>query len=544
MSRLDHEKDPVVLHSAIDLLQRHNRALTERIAELVAELAQAKGDSTFQQTRLAAMERQLAKLTKQVFGPTSEKRAGDAPEEGAADTGDAPKDEPKKKRGHGPTKQTELPEIEVEHALCDADRVCPHCGDPLCEMAGEFEESEEISVVPLRFVRLRHKRKKYSCRRGCGIETALGPDKLTPGGRYSLDFAIHVAIAKYCDHLPLERQVRMMARDGLVVTSQTLWDQIELLTRLVESVLPRLHEHVLSHRVIGADETTWELMNRKPGQSKSWYVWLLRCETAVYYAIKGGRSFACAEELLASFSGVLMCDGYAAYLSLSKAYDGVVLAHCWAHVRREFVEIEGAFPVQTGVVIDLIGELYAIERDCPRGPEGDEERRRLRDEKSRPVVAKIEAWSRAMKPKCLPESGLAKAIGYMDNMWSGLVRFLDEPAIPLDNNASERAARGPVVGRKNHYGSHSKRGTEVAATLYSLSESAKLCDLEPRLYLSVAARAGLRRERVPLPHEVKAALAAGTLARSDYENDADGIVAAALAAAFATATANADSATT
>lgn len=544
MSRLDHEKDPVVLHSAIDLLQRHNRALTERIAELVAELAKAKGDSTFQQTRLAALERQLAKLTKQVFGPTSEKRSGDAPEDSDASKGDLPQDEPKKKRGHGPTKQPELPLIDVEHSLCDADRVCPHCGDPLCEMAGEFEESEEISVVPLKFVRLRHKRKKYSCRRGCGIETALGPDKLTPGGRYSVDFAIYVAIAKYCDHLPLERLVRMMARDGLVVTSQALWDQIEQLTWLVESVMPRLREHVLAHPVIGADETSWELMNRKPGQSKSWYVWLLRCETAVYYAIKGGRSFACAEELLASFSGVLMCDGYVAYLSLSKAYGGVVLAHCWAHVRREFVEIEGAFPVQSGEVLDLISELYAVERECPRGPEGDAERRRLRDERSRPVVAKIEAWSRAMKPRCLPESGLAKAIGYMDNMWPGLVRFLDEPAIPLDNNASERAARGPVLGRKNHYGSHSLRGTEVAATLYSLVESAKLCGIEPRMYLRVAVRAGLRHDTVPLPHEVKAALTNGTLARSEYENDTEGIVAAALAAARVASATDASTATT
>ena len=92
----------------------------------------------------------------------------------------------------------------------------------------------------------------------------------------------------------------------------------------------------------------------------------------------------------------------------------------------------------------------------------------------------------------------------MVHMWPGLVLFLDNPLIPLDNNATERAARGPVVGRKNHYGSHSLRGTEVAATFYSLVESAKLNGLEPRFYLRVAVRAGLRHETVPLPHEVKA----------------------------------------
>ena len=123
----------------------------------------------------------------------------------------------------------------------------------------------------------------------------------------------------------------------------------------------------------------------------------------------------------------------------------------------------------------------------------------------------------------------------MIHMWPGLVLFLDDPQIPLDNNGTERAVRGPVVGRKNHYGSHSLRGTEVAATLYSLVESAKLNGVEPRLYLRVAVRAGLRHETVPLPHEVKALLAEGKLDPTDYEDHTEGIVTAALAAAQAEA---------
>jgi hypothetical protein len=122
-------------------------------------------------------------------------------------------------------------------------------------------------------------------------------------------------------------------------------------------------------------------------------------------------------------------------------------------------------------------------------------------------------------------------MGYMVHMWPGLLLFLDNPRIPLSNNGTERAARSPVVGRKNHYGSHSLRGTEVAATFYSLVESAKLNDLEPRFYLRVAARAGLRHETVPLPHEVKAMIADGKLNPADYDEYVEGIVNAALAAA-------------
>ena len=229
-----------------------------------------------------------------------------------------------------------------------------------------------------------------------------------------------------------------------------------------------------------------------------------------------------------------MCDGYDAYLALAKQYPRVVLAHCWAHVRRKFFDLLASFPKACGEILDLIRELYLIEKKCARGPAGDECRRTLRDRESREVIDKIVAWFYRTVPTCLPESGLSKAIGYMVHMWPGLLLFLDDPRIPLDNNGAERAARGPVVGRKNHYGSRSLRGTEIAATFYSLVESAKLNGLSPRFYLRVAARAGLRGEQVPLPHEVKAMLANGTLDPAVYEDDdTEPIVAAALAAAHA-----------
>ena len=478
--------------------------------------------------RIAGLEKQLAKLTKQVFGPSTEQRPAGATEDGQSED-----EKKKKKSGHGPTKQPKLLVVDVDHTLDDADKTCPSCGGGLHEMKDQFEEAGEIDVLPMRFIYKNHRRQKYTCTCGSCIDTALGPDKLVPGGRYSVDFAIYVAISKYCDHLPLERLVRMMSRDGLVVTSQTLWDQIERLARIVASVLPRLLSHVLGHRVVGADETTWEMFDKKPGQGKSWYVWVFRVDTAVYYAIRDGRGHEKVEALLATFAGVLMCDGYAGYVKLSTKYPRVSLAHCWAHVRREFVETEKTSPALCGEVLDLLGKLYAIEKKC-RAP-GGEDLATARNTKSRLVIDEIVAWVYKAVPKCLPESGLHKAIGYMLNMWPGLVLFLDDPGIPLDNNGTERAARGPVLGRKNHYGSHSLRGTEVAATLYSLVESAKLNDLEPRLYLRVAVRAGLRNETVPLPHEVKALLAEGKLDPSEFDDHTEGIVHAALAAAAAEA---------
>jgi transposase len=124
-----------------------------------------------------------------------------------------------------------------------------------------------------------------------------------------------------------------------------------------------------------------------------------------------------------------------------------------------------------------------------------------RREQSAPIVAAVRAWEH--QQRALPESSLGKAIAYMLGLWTGLTRFLDDPRIALDNNATERALRGTVIGRKNHYGSRSKRGTEVAALFYSFIESAKLCGVEPKAYLLCATRAALENPgTVTLSHEL------------------------------------------
>jgi transposase len=123
----------------------------------------------------------------------------------------------------------------------------------------------------------------------------------------------------------------------------------------------------------------------------------------------------------------------------------------------------------------------------------------VRSEQSRPPVEEIEKWARSQS--ALPESKLRKSIEYMLGLWPGLIRFLDDPLLPLHNNLAERELRGVVVGRKNHYGSKSQRGTEVAAIFYSLLQFAVLCGVEPKTYVAEAARRAIRVPgAVTLPH--------------------------------------------
>jgi transposase len=181
-------------------------------------------------------------------------------------------------------------------------------------------------------------------------------------------------------------------------------------------------------------------------------------------------------------------------------------------VRRKFVESEDAYPDLSRQALEWIGELYAVERKMPElahGAEPEERerwfelRQKLRHEESHPVVLALRDWALSHRGRVLPQSNIGKAIEYMISLWPGLTLFLSNPRVPLDNNGAERALRGVVVGRKNHYGSRSKRGTEVAALFYTLLETAKLSQVDPAAYLRLAAtRAIASPGTVTLPSDL------------------------------------------
>jgi transposase len=488
---LEREQDPEILRQAARLLEAENRRLVARVMELTTALLAAQGkDRIALQLEIESLQAELAKKNRLLFGKSSERRGGNDDE---AESKTAPP-----RQGHGPREQKQLRLVVEEHALDEADRTCRSCGGALEEM-GQAEESEEIDVIAREFVLKKHVRKKYRCRCGACIETAPTPPRLVPGGRYSLAFAICVAIGKYADHLPLERQVRIMKREGLEVDSYTLYDQIERLARVLWPAYDRLGAELLDESVLFVDETPWPMLG-KGADSAKWYAWTMASETAAYYEIHETRGLTAGKSLLTGFKGVGVTDGYAVYDGLEKRLPGLRIAQCWSHIRRNFVDCANAFPKETEQILALIGELYAIEDRAPKGREGDVERRQLRTTESRCVLARIQAW--CLEVACTPGSSLGKAIGYMSNRWSKAVLFLDEPRVPLDNNAAERALRGLVLGRKNHYGSKSRRGTEVAAVFYTLIESAKLAGVEPAMYLERAARVALDGGDPPLPNEL------------------------------------------
>lgn len=505
MIRVDEIEDFGVLREAAKLLENAVSKLQTEISQLRLELALQNGTArAVEQSKI--LEEELARLKAAHFAPSSEKRQSEEKPESI----EAPAEASPAKRGHGPTAQPRLPIEEKVYEISTDEAVCPDCGKPRAVKDGLAQESELITVVGVQFKLEKVTQLIYGCECPDGLYTAPGPDRVIPGGRYSLEFAVLVAIDKHLDHMPLARQQRAMERQGLEISRTTLWDQIDALAAHLEPSWRALREYVIGADWVHADETRWPMLDG-PG-STNWWTWCLASADAVYYDINQHRSAKAARELLDGFEGVLITDGYAGYDALGRAGPNITHAHCWAHVRRKFLEAESAYPEQAKAPIGWITELFEIERRLPQLPRDMslaernalcEERGRIRQQESRPVIDQLREWGHDILPTLLPSTGLAKAINYMLKLWPGLTVFLNDARVPIHNNHAERELRGVVVGRKNHYGSKSKRGTEVAALFYSLCETAKLVGVNPETYLCEAARRAIRHPgTVTLPHDL------------------------------------------
>ena len=344
-------------------------------------------------------------------------------------------------------------------------------------MSNQFETSEMIDVVEISYRVVKVKQQKYVCACGGCVETAPGPERAVAGGRYSLDFAIKVAVDKYLDHIPLARQERILRRHGLTVTSQTLWDQLNVLGRRLESASRALLARVLAQPVVGLDQTSWPRLDGK--RDTPFQMWCLTAPGVVVHRIRDDKSAESFRALMGEYEGVIVCDALKTHEAGARGNERIALAGCWAHVFRKFEEAAPDHP-EASLAMKWIGELYAIDARAV----DNVARAELRRSESATILAAMKTW--LWGQATLKTLSIGNAAAYTIANWDRLTRFVDDPRIPLDNNATERGIRGPVVGRKNHYGSKSQRGTEIAATFYTLLETAKLVGADPAKYLRAA----------------------------------------------------------
>ena len=270
------------------------------------------------------------------------------------------------------------------------------------------------------------------------------------------------------------------------MSTQTLWKQLLALAHRLKPAWVALLEHALESPVIGVDQTGWKRLDDR--KKKPWQIWCITAPGVVVHQIKSDKAAKTFEALLKNYRGTIVCDAAKTHEAGARGHVHIVLAGCWAHVYRKYEEAEKDHP-EANLAMKWIGELYEIDESANDDLAVLAE---LRRSKSAAVLEQLKTWlwSQAM----LRTTSIGNAAGYTIDNWQRLTRFVDDPRIPLDNNATERGIRGPVIGRRNHFGSKSALGTEVASVFYSLIETAKLVGVNPAEYLLAAARAHDRGE--------------------------------------------------
>jgi transposase len=364
------------------------------------------------------------------------------------------------------------------------------------------QDSYEITILERIIKKVRHSQCKYRLKAKFNttgkevILTARGPAKLKPGCQYSIDFAATVATDKYLYHMPLERQRRKMESQGLKVNVKTLYGLCEGVAEHCDAVVPRIKAEILADFTAAhLDETPWHIM----GSEQTCYMWALSNRIGSYYQFEPTRSGLVAEEILATYEGSVVTDGFSGYNRV-KRNAKIRVGQCWSHVRREFFDIHKNYPSEITEVVTLIDDLLKVEHEAKTYVELAE----LRKTKSRPLVEKIRAWLIDQRPKHLPKSGIVKAIDYALGHWTELTLFLKDLSVPLTNNDAERALRHIVMGRKNFNGSKTINGADVAASIYTVIESAKKAGLDPGDYLRYLIDARWFKDDLKTPQQLAA----------------------------------------
>jgi transposase len=378
-----------------------------------------------------------------------------------------------------------LPREEIMHACAS---VCPKCGGGLRRLGEDV--TEVLEYVPASFKVVRHVRPKLSCRRCESITQPPMPSLPIERGRPGPGLLAHVLVSKYVDHLPLYRQAEIYAREGIELERSTLADWVGRSAALLAPLADALRRDVMGSDVLHGDDTPVPVLAPGTGKTKTGRLWTYvrderphcgkRSPAAVFF-YSPDRKGEHPRDHLQSFKGTLHADGYAGFNAIFEKGQ-ITEAACWAHVRRKFFDANAnnGSPIAEEALM-RIGKLYDVEKQARGRP--PDERRALRQQQSKPLLDDLKAWLALTKLKLSPRSEIAAAIRYALGRWPALVRYANDGRLEIDNNAAERAIRPLALGRKNYLFAGSDAGGQRAATIYSLTETAKLNGIDPEAYL-------------------------------------------------------------
>jgi transposase len=461
----------------------HARAV-EREAELAKELETARGEIRKLQDRLFGRKSERdgrRDRSNQLLDP-AEQAAGQPPRARGQQPG---------RRGPGRRDYSHLPAVEEFIELPEDRQCCQTCGRPRRPRT-DTEDSEQIEIevrAHRRVIRRRRNEATCDCPDQPQVRTAPAPPKLIPKSRFGISVWVHLLLEKFYLHRPLERTVAALELHGLPLSPGTITGGLQRIEPMFEAVYQALADRQVASDFSQADETRWMVFVEREGkQGYRWWLWVFLSGEVVVFRLDPSRSHEVPERYFPKEATlVLMVDRYSAYKAMVQVKQGgIVLVFCWAHVRRDFVEVGKGWPELKEWALTWlrrIRELYQLNRRRlaaePDSPEFREADNALRQS----VLAMQEQRDRELSDPQLREP-CRKALQSLKEHWEGLVRFVDDPRIPMDNNRSERQVRGPALGRKNYYGSGSEWSGRLAVMLFSIFATLDLWKVNPQRWLT------------------------------------------------------------
>src|SRR5215210_1105713 len=379
-----------------------------------------------------------------------------------------------------------------ERIVYPAPSACPCCGDGRLRKIGE-DVTETLELIPRQWKVIQHVREKFSCRACEAISQPPAPSHPIARGRAGPKLLAHVLFAKYGLHLPLNRQSDVYAREGIDLDVSTLADWVGAAAATLMPLNEVIRTHVFAAERIHADDTTVPVLAKdKTRTGRLWtYVRDDRpfggpdppAAVFFYSRDRGGEH---PEQHLLGYAGLMQADAYAGFNRLYEANRKprpIIEAACWAHGRRKFFDLVRITKAPIAAeAVERIDVLFAIEREI--NGVTSQERARVRNERSRPLVIELQTWLREQRARVSKNSETGKAIDYSLKRWTAFTRFLYDGRLCMSNNAAERELRAVAIGRKNWTFAGSDEGGRRAAAIYTLIATAKLNDIDPQAWLA------------------------------------------------------------
>jgi transposase len=484
------------LRQEVGELRRENAELRCEVGYWKSRHADAVKRNVKLQAELDQARAEIRQLKAERFGKQSEKQSTtdrsndlDDPQQQAA---------PKKKRGQQPNRPapkrrdySHLPAREKQVDVPDGQKVCACCGKPLADL-GQSDASEQIEIETIiyrRVIRRQRYRRTCECRDQPRTATAPLPPKLLPKSIYGTSLWIHLLLEKFHLQRPMHRTIEQLRLLGVSLAPGTIVDGLKRIEPLLTPVYDAIRTHHVQSTYFQADETRWKVFAEKAGKTGHlWWLWLFAGEDSVVYVLDPSRSHDVPESHFPDdVQGVLMVDRYSAYKAMQQVKEGtLLLAFCWAHVRRDFVRVGKGYPELCAWALgwlSQIRELYRLNRQRLQHTIGTAEFATA-DATLRQYVAAMAARRDAELADDKLREPCRKVLVSLNEHWSGLTLFVDDPRIPLDNNYGERLIRNPAVGRKNYYGSGAEWAGRLAVMMFSIFATLVLWKINPRKWLS------------------------------------------------------------